>query len=676
MEEVLNYIKQNKNVTKKKLIKNLSLSENEINEIIISLLNDLKIELKDNYYEITEKNNRKVGTLSLKNKGFGFVNIGDKDIYISKRNLNGAMDGNLVLIDIFKDEQNRDCGVVVKRKVSMKKLVGTIIKKDNEITISFDNPKYQAFHITIPNISKYDIDSKVLVETDGKTGKIIEVLGYKDSPGMDILSIVKEMEIRDTFPNEVLDELQSIPLEITEDDNISNRRDLREDIIFTIDGEDAKDFDDAVGIKKLENGNYELTVSIADVSHYVKEGSELDKEAKLRGCSVYLTDRVIPMLPKKLSNEICSLKEGVNRLTITTKMIFDTNGNLKDYDIFESVICSKKRMKYHEVNDVLNGNVVEGYEPFIKDLKTMQELSHILRDKRKEIGGLSFETNEIKIIVDETGKAIDVKEDVRGEAEKLIEDFMIANNEVVATYVSYMGIPFIYRIHDLPDIDKLRLSKTIIQTMGYKLRSKNGKISNKAIQEFLNEVKDTEEYDIIADILLRSMKKAVYSTYNEGHYALASKNYSHFTSPIRRYPDLVDHRVVKKIMKNEIDYDKLNELSNILHDTALLSSKCEQKAEECEHEVDKMKSAEYLEDKQGYEFEGKIFSIDERGMYVKLKNQIEGFVSPKDFAFGYDYDNLYYRNTENDQIYKLGTKVKVKVIKTDKMARTIDFEIE
>ena len=676
MEEVLNYIKQNKNVTKKKLIKNLSLSENEINEIIISLLNDLKIELKDNYYEITEKNNRKVGTLSLKNKGFGFVNIGDKDIYISKRNLNGAMDGNLVLIDIFKDEQNRDCGVVVKRKVSMKKLVGTIIKKDNEITISFDNPKYQAFHITIPNISKYDIDSKVLVETDGKTGKIIEVLGYKDSPGMDILSIVKEMEIRDTFPNEVLDELQSIPLEITEDDNISNRRDLREDIVFTIDGEDAKDFDDAVGIKKLENGNYELTVSIADVSHYVKEGSELDKEAKLRGCSVYLTDRVIPMLPKKLSNEICSLKEGVNRLTITTKMIFDTNGNLKDYDIFESVICSKKRMKYHEVNDVLNGNVVEGYEPFIKDLKTMQELSHILRDKRKEIGGLSFETNEIKIIVDETGKAIDVKEDVRGEAEKLIEDFMIANNEVVATYVSYMGIPFIYRIHDLPDIDKLRLSKTIIQTMGYKLRSKNGKISNKAIQEFLNEVKDTEEYDIIADILLRSMKKAVYSTYNEGHYALASKNYSHFTSPIRRYPDLVDHRVVKKIMKNEIDYDKLNELSNILHDTALLSSKCEQKAEECEHEVDKMKSAEYLEDKQGYEFEGKIFSIDERGMYVKLKNQIEGFVSPKDFAFGYDYDNLYYRNTENDQIYKLGTKVKVKVIKTDKMARTIDFEIE
>lgn len=676
MEEVLNYIKQNKNVTKKKLIKNLSLSENEINEIIISLLNDLKIELKDNYYEITEKNNRKVGTLSLKNKGFGFVNIGDKDIYISKRNLNGAMDGNLVLIDIFKDEQNRDCGVVVKRKVSMKKLVGTIIKKDNEITISFDNPKYQAFHITIPNISKYDIDSKVLVETDGKTGKIIEVLGYKDSPGMDILSIVKEMEIRDTFPNEVLDELQSIPLEITEDDNISNRRDLREDIIFTIDGEDAKDFDDAVGIKKLENGNYELTVSIADVSHYVKEGSELDKEAKLRGCSVYLTDRVIPMLPKKLSNEICSLKEGVNRLTITTKMIFDTNGNLKDYDIFESVICSKKRMKYHEVNDVLNGNVVEGYEPFIKDLKTMQELSHILRDKRKEIGGLSFETNEIKIIVDETGKAIDVKEDVRGEAEKLIEDFMIANNEVVATYVSYMGIPFIYRIHDLPDIDKLRLSKTIIQTMGYKLRSKNGKISNKAIQEFLNEVKDTEEYDIIADILLRSMKKAVYSIYNEGHYALASKNYSHFTSPIRRYPDLVDHRVVKKIMKNEIDYDKLNELSNILHDTALLSSKCEQKAEECEHEVDKMKSAEYLEDKQGYEFEGKIFSIDERGMYVKLKNQIEGFVSPKDFAFGYDYDNLYYRNTENDQIYKLGTKVKVKVIKTDKMARTIDFEIE
>ena len=676
MEEVLNYIKQNKNVTKKKLIKNLSLSENEINEIIISLLNDLKIELKDNYYEITEKNNRKVGTLSLKNKGFGFVNIGDKDIYISKRNLNGAMDGNLVLIDIFKDEQNRDCGVVVKRKVSMKKLVGTIIKKDNEITISFDNPKYQAFHITIPNISKYDIDSKVLVETDGKTGKIIEVLGYKDSPGMDILSIVKEMEIRDTFPNEVLDELQSIPLEITEDDNISNRRDLREDIIFTIDGEDAKDFDDAVGIKKLENGNYELTVSIADVSHYVKEGSELDKEAKLRGCSVYLTDRVIPMLPKKLSNEICSLKEGVNRLTITTKMIFDTNGNLKDYDIFESVICSKKRMKYHEVNDVLNGNVVEGYEPFIKDLKTMQELSHILRDKRKEIGGLSFETNEIKIIVDETGKAIDVKEDVRGEAEKLIEDFMIANNEVVATYVSYMGIPFIYRIHDLPDIDKLRLSKTIIQTMGYKLRSKNGKISNKAIQEFLNEVKDTEEYDIIADILLRSMKKAVYSIYNEGHYALASKNYSHFTSPIRRYPDLVDHRVVKKIMKNEIDYDKLNELSNILHDTALLSSKCEQKAEECEHEVDKMKSAEYLEDKQGYEFEGKIFSIDERGMYVKLKNQIEGFVSPKDFAFGYDYDNLYYRNTENDQIYKLGTKVKVKVIKTDKIARTIDFEIE
>ena len=676
MEEVLNYIKQNKNVTKKKLIKNLSLSENEINEIIISLLNDLKIELKDNYYEITEKNNRKVGTLSLKNKGFGFVNIGDKDIYISKRNLNGAMDGNLVLIDIFKDEQNRDCGVVVKRKVSMKKLVGAIIKKDNEITISFDNPKYQAFHITIPNISKYDIDSKVLVETDGKTGKIIEVLGYKDSPGMDILSIVKEMEIRDTFPNEVLDELQSIPLEITEDDNISNRRDLREDIIFTIDGEDAKDFDDAVGIKKLENGNYELTVSIADVSHYVKEGSELDKEAKLRGCSVYLTDRVIPMLPKKLSNEICSLKEGVNRLTITTKMIFDTNGNLKDYDIFESVICSKKRMKYHEVNDVLNGNVVEGYEPFIKDLKTMQELSHILRDKRKEIGGLSFETNEIKIIVNETGKAIDVKEDVRGEAEKLIEDFMIANNEVVATYVSYMGIPFIYRIHDLPDIDKLRLSKTIIQTMGYKLRSKNGKISNKAIQEFLNEVKDTEEYDIIADILLRSMKKAVYSTYNEGHYALASKNYSHFTSPIRRYPDLVDHRVVKKIMKNEIDYDKLNELSNILHDTALLSSKCEQKAEECEHEVDKMKSAEYLEDKQGYEFEGKIFSIDERGMYVKLKNQIEGFVSPKDFAFGYDYDNLYYRNTENDQIYKLGTKVKVKLIKTDKMARTIDFEIE
>lgn len=674
MEEVLNYIKQNKNINKKKLLKSLSYNEEELTEILQELQNELKIELtRSNTYEITEKDHKRVGKLSLTNKGYGFVHIKDKDIYVSKKNLNGALDEETVLIDIFKDEQNRDYGVVLKRKIDKKKIVGTIINQNNEIKLILDHPKYQHLNIDVPSLNKYSVDYKVLVETDGKTGKIVEILGHKNDPGMDILSVVKEIGLSDTFPKEVINETKNIPNEVREEE-YKDRVDLREDVLFTIDGEGAKDFDDAVGIKKLENGNYLLTVSIADVAHYVKENSSLDNEAKLRGCSVYLTDRVIPMLPHKLSNGICSLNEGVDRLTLSCQMEFNPKGKLKNYDIFESVINSKKRMKYHEVNEVLEGKENEEYRPFIEELKHMVELSHILRENREKRGSISFDTNEIKIIVDENGKAIDVEEEVRGESEKIIEDFMIAANEVVATYATYMSIPFIYRIHDLPDSDKLKVAKEMIKTMGFKLKSKDGNFNSKQIQSFLLEVHDEEEYDVIADILLKAMKKAVYSIYNDGHFALASPRYSHFTSPIRRYPDLEIHRVLKSVLKNEIDYDCMDKLTDKLNEVALLSSQNEQKAEQCEREVDKLKSAEYLEDKIGSLYEGKIVSMNERGMYVKLKNQIEGFIPSSSFHSSYDIEKMFYKDEEEQKIYKLGSNVTVKLVKADKAYRIIDFE--
>ena len=527
---------------------------------------------------------------------------------------------------------------------------------------------------------------KVLVKITNKLkdnnykGEILKILGHKNDPGVDILSIAAKYEINDTFNDEVMNQTEKIPLEVLEKEK-QNRKDLRNIEIFTIDGDDTKDIDDAISIKQKENGNYELGVHIADVSHYVTEDSPLDKEAYERGTSVYLADRVIPMLPHKLSNGICSLNPNEERLAQSCIMEINHKGEVVKYDIFQSIIKSKKQMTYKNVNKILEENIIpEGYEPFTKTLQMMSDLSKILRKTKENRGYIAFEINESKIIVDEKGKPIDIKLRERGTGEKLIEDFMIAANETVAQHIYFMELPFVYRIHGEPSEEKIENFRKFVSILGHKIVGNRKDMTPKGMQNMLSQLKDTEEYPILASMLLRSMQKAVYDKENIGHYGLASKYYTHFTSPIRRYPDLIVHRLLRTYLyENKINEETIKKYDYKLKDITQHSSERERAAVECEREVDDMKKAEYMQEHIGEEYNGIISSVTPFGMFVELPNLIEGLVRLDDLTddfYTYSEETQSLVGKQNKRGYRLGDKIKIIVKSANKEAKTIDFIIK
>ena len=463
------------------------------------------------------------------------------------------------------------------------------------------------------------------------------------------------------------------------DVELKDRRDLRNEVIFTIDGDDTKDIDDAISIKKLPNGHYQLGVHIADVSYYVREGSPLDNEAMERGTSVYLVDRVIPMLPHELSNGICSLNPNVDRLAISCVMEFDSNGKQLDYEIFQSVIKSRIQMTYKKVNSILEKDIIpDGYEDYVEDLKTMSELANILRKAKVKRGYIDFEVDEAKILVDENCVPIDVVLRDRGTGEKLIEDFMIAANECVASHIYFMNLPFIYRVHEYPKEEKIRSFLGFISGLGYKVTGNIKDFKPTTMQNILGQLKDKPEYKILSTLLLRSMQKAVYKPENLGHYGLASSCYTHFTSPIRRYPDTTVHRLLRTyLFDKNIDMRTIKKWEEKLVYVAEHSSERERASVDCEREVDDMKMAEYMEKHIGEEFEGMISSITSFGMFVELDNLIEGLVSLRDMKdfFHFDEEHLCLTGEKSHVKYSIGERVVIKVVRASKEEKTIDFEV-
>ncbi len=642
---------------------------------------------KKGKYTVYENTHLKVGKLSMNKKGFGFVILeNEPDIHIMKENLNGALHNDLVAAEYINEEEGRIVRILDR---SFDTIIGEYEEVDGVGRIILDDDRLK-MTIIIDNEHKHGVmvGHKVIVKpyteigNNKYYGEIIKILGHKDDVGIDILSKVYEHDIEPNFMEETMEEIKSIPDSVSESE-IGNRRDLRDKKIVTIDGDDAKDFDDAIYIEKLDNGNYLLGVHIADVTHYVKEDTSLGRDAEERATSVYLVDRVIPMLPHQLSNGICSLNPNVDRLTMSCDMEINSSGKVINYDIYESVMNSKKRMTYKKVNKYLEEGIIEeGYEDFTKELDLMKELSLIIRKRRDDRGQINFDVPEVKIIVDEECKPVSIGERERGIGEKLIEDFMIIANETVAEYITNIGYPMMYRIHEIPKDKKIREYFALLKSLGHNVKIK-GKLSEfkpKQMQEILDSLKDSPDYEMLSELGLRSMQKAIYSTENLGHFGLASKCYCHFTSPIRRYPDDTVHRVLKLILHGvELSGSDLVALEKKLDREAAHSSLKERNSIECERDVDDMKMAEYMMEHIGEEFTGKISSVVPSGMYVMLENRIEGRVhvgSMKGDYYIVDEVSQSIIGKRSGKRYRLGDKVEVKCVDASKVEGTIDFELK
>ncbi|MBR2827945.1 MAG: ribonuclease R [Bacilli bacterium] len=642
-------------------------------------------------YMLLENSHLRKGIMRANKKGFGFVEVDnlEDDIYISSDHMNGAIHDDVVLVEITsKMNLDRLEGRVLKiieRKI--KRYIG-LIQFDHKGVghIKLDDSKIN-LDIEIPsNKSLNAVDGhKVVVELDKKInnsgrweGHVEEIIGHVNDPGVDILSIIFKYNINIDFPEEVKEEVSHMPMQVFESE-LAGRRDLRDEMIFTIDGDDTKDIDDAISIKRLSNGHYELGVHIADVSYYVKEGSPLDNEAMDRGTSVYLVDRVIPMLPHELSNGICSLNPNVDRLTVSCVMEFDSNGKQLNYEIFPSVIKSRIQMTYKKVNSILEKNVIpEGYEEYADTLKLMAELSSILRKAKVKRGYIDFGIDEAKILVDEKCVPTDVVLRERGVGEKLIEDFMIAANECVATHIYFMNLPFIYRVHEYPMEEKIRSFLGFVSSLGYHITGDVSDLRPTTLQRILSQLEDKPEYKILSSLLLRSMQKAIYRPENLGHYGLASDCYTHFTSPIRRYPDTTVHRLLHTyLFDGKIDMATIHKWEEKLVYIAEHSSERERASVDCEREVDDMKMAQYMEKHIGESFEGMISSITSFGMFVELDNLIEGLVPLKDMDdfYHFDEEHLTLTGEKSHVKYSIGERVIVKVIRASKEEKTIDFEV-
>lgn len=661
----------------------------ELEDTINKMCNEYTIYCtnKGNYMTF-DRSPLKKGILRVNRKGFGFVELPDEeDIYIDAKNMNGALHNDLVVAEVTgRKEKNKLEGRILKildRKLEY--VIGEFYLENGVGHLILDEENLKMNVI----IEKDDIHGAVdghkvqvrLLEQKSDhiyRGEVTKILGHKNDPGVDILSIVYKYNISDTFPEEVIEQLKTIPSEVSDEDKVG-RTDLTDITIFTIDGDDTKDIDDAVSIKKLQNGNYELGVHIADVSYYVKEGTPLDVNAMDRGTSVYLVDRVIPMIPHQLSNGICSLNEGVERLTISCVMEINLDGKIVDYNIFPSYIRSRKKMTYKNVNSILEKNIVpEGYEEFADDLRLMAELAKILRKSKIKRGYLDFDVDEAKILVDEKCHPTDIVLRERGVGENLIEDFMIIANECVATHIFYMELPFIYRVHEVPKEEKIHDFLSYIGTLGYVYKGNMKDNNPKAVQGLLEFLKDKKEFKILSSLLLRSMQKAVYKPQNLGHYGLASKCYTHFTSPIRRYPDTTVHRLLRTyLFNNDLSPETISHWENKLPVVAEIASSRERASINCEREVDDMKMAEYMEDHIGEEFKGMISGITNFGIFIQLDNLVEGLCRLADMKEFYHYDEkaMCVVGEKTKTKYSLGDEVVVKVVRASKEEQTIDFEI-
>ncbi len=664
-------------------------------ESLIKTLNELENDLtiyhtnKDKYMGFKYSHLKK-GKISITEKGYGFVLLKEEpDIFISSKNLNGASDGDMVIAEIIsKNSGAKKEGRILRvASKSYDTIVGEFKTENDLFTIIPTDKKIKSKIVVTNDSAKDAVDGHIVVANyikniDKNTllCEITHIIGHKNDVGVDVEALIYKNNFSPSFSEEVLEEIKSIPNEVSEEEKIG-RRDLRDVTIFTIDGDDTKDIDDAISIKKLANGNYELGVHIADVSYYVKPGTKLYEEAYERGTSVYLVDRVVPMLPHKLSNGICSLNPNVDRLAQSCIMEIDSKGNVVSHEIFESVIRSRIQMTYKKVNNWLENHVVEeGYEPYTDNLTMMMELSKIIRDNRTARGAIDFDTKEAKILADENGKPTDVILRDRGVGEKMIEDFMIAANETVASHVFWMGLPFVYRVHGTPKEEKINDFLDFVSSLGYKITGKVNIKYPSSIENVLSQLRDKKEYEVLSTLMLRAMQKAVYQPENIGHFGLASKIYTHFTSPIRRFPDTTVHKLLRTYLyendqsQKTIDYYK--EYLPILTEHCSLK---ERDAIACEREVEDMKMAEYMMNHIGEEYKGMISGVTSFGMFIQLPNMIEGLVHINDIPgdyYNYNEKTMSLIGQKTKKKYQIGNEVTVIVKSASKEDSYIDFEIK
>lgn len=631
------------------------------------------------------------GTFISHQKGFGFVEAEGltEDYYIPETKVNGAFHKDIVEVKLLPNKLGKRQEAEIVRIVErgMKQIVGTYEQSKNFGFVIPDNMKLAADIFIPKERSKGAVDGhKVVVEltdygNDRKNpeGKVIEILGHINDPGVDIMSIVKAYELPTEFTEKVLNQAERVSKDVSEAD-MAGRLDLRQLQMVTIDGEDAKDLDDAVSLTK-EDGLYKLGVHIADVTNYVQEHSALDREALLRGTSVYLVDRVIPMLPHTLSNGICSLNAGCDRLALSCLMSINEKGDVVDYRIAETVICVDKRMSYTGVKKVLEDKdaaFTAEYEQFVPMLQQMEELAKILRNKRKKRGSIDFDFEETKIILNKEGHPIDIKPYERNTATKIIEDFMLIANETVAQHFYWQELPFVYRSHENPDPEKIEKLGLFIRNFGYHIKMSREEVHPKELQKLLLKIEDTPEEVLISRLTLRSMKRASYTTTCNGHFGLACAYYCHFTSPIRRYPDLQIHRIIKEQLRGRLKENRIEHYQSILPEVAKHASETERRADEAERETDKLKKAEYMEQHIGEVYEGVISGITNWGIYVELPNTVEGMIHVASLVGDYfHYDEAAYEmvGQATGRKYKLGEKIMIRVTDVDKISRTIDFRL-
>ncbi len=666
----------------------------ELNRILNELLAEGKLSLtkKGKFVKAKHTDKEFIGTFISHPKGFGFVEVDgrEEDLYIPENYVNGAFHKDTVKVALLsgKNGRRQEAQVVEIIARGMKQIVGIFDKSNKNFGFVIpDNTKISEDVFVPSERSKGAVSGhKVVCEiTDyGKNnrkpeGKITEILGHVNDPGVDIMSIVKGYELPVEFSEKIMRQVENVSNEVSEAD-MAGRRDLRDVQMVTIDGEDAKDLDDAVSLAK-EGEQYLLGVHIADVTNYVQENSALDWEARERGTSVYLVDRVIPMLPHKLSNGICSLNAGENRLALSCLMTIDKKGEVVSHEIVESVIRVDRRMSYTSVRKILEDRdetEIKTYEELVPMFELMKELAGILRDKRKKRGSIDFDFPESKIILDKQGHPVEIKPYERNVATKIIEDFMLIANETVAEHFHWMELPFVYRTHDNPDPEKIDKLGTFIRNFGYSIKSRQEEIHPKELQKLLAKIEDTPEEALISRLTLRSMKQAKYTIDCTGHFGLACQYYCHFTSPIRRYPDLQIHRIIKEQIRGRLNEKRIDHYNEILPEVAKHSSEMERRADEAERETDKLKKVEFMENHVGEIFEGVISSITAWGVYVELPNTIEGMIHvsmlPGDY-FYYDEETYEMVGQATDIRYKLGQTLKVRVNATDKILRTIDFVI-
>lgn len=654
----------------------------------------LVVRTRSNRYGLPEKMNLVRGKLSAHAKGFAFVipdEQGMDDIFIPPTETNNALNGDIVLARVTSEHlgQRREGTIVRILERGVQQIVGTYTESKHFGFVIPDDKKF-ATDIFIPKnaslgaIEGHKVVVKLITYPEGRKsaeGEVIEILGHKNDPGVDILSIIHKYGITIEFPEEVLNQAKETP-EVISESELENRRDLRNETIVTIDGADAKDLDDAVTVTKLLNGNYKLGVHIADVTHYVRENSAIDTEASDRGTSVYLVDRVIPMIPHRLSNGICSLNPQVDRLTLSCEMEIDESGEAVSHEIFQSVIKTTERMTYSDVNKILEDQdeeLMKRYEPLVPMFQDMAELAAILRNKRMNRGAIDFDFKESKVIVDKEGKPSDVVLRERSVAERLIEEFMLAANETVAEHFHWMDVPFIYRIHEDPKEEKLHRFFEFITNFGYLVRGTANSVHPRALQEIIEEVKGKPEEMVVSTVMLRSMQQAKYDPESLGHFGLSTSFYTHFTSPIRRYPDLIVHRLIRTyLIEGKLDEATREKWNAMLPDIAEHSSSMERRAVEAERETDELKKAEYMEDKIGQEYDGIISSVTNFGMFVELPNTIEGLIHVSymtDDYYRYEERHLAMIGERTGNVFRIGDEITVRVISVNKDERSVDFEI-